>query len=163
MKTKPRQRSKIVHSRHPLAIALRNLKRRCYNENDADFYRYGGRGIYVCDDWLIESNNFYEWALNNGYKRGLTIDRIDFDGNYEPDNCRFITPEEQASNKSNNRLITIDGMTKHLNEWCRIFNIDSHKLITYRLENGYTPIEAFVLKPYEKPKSKLGGDIRVTE
>lgn len=163
LKTKPRGKPKIVHAKHPLAITLRNLKRRCYNEKDPDYYRYGGRGIYVCEEWIIDSNNFYKWALENGYQEGLTIDRIDVNGNYEPSNCRFVPPEEQARNKSNNRLITIGNLTKTLSEWCEIFNVKSHKLVTYRLDNGYTPIEAFVLKPYEKPESKKRGEKRVTE
>lgn len=79
MKTKSRGKPKLIPSRHPLAIALRNLKRRCYNENDADYYRYGGRGIYVCDEWLVDSDNFFRWALIYGYEEGLTIDRIDFE------------------------------------------------------------------------------------
>lgn len=70
-----------------------NIKYRCYNTNHHEFHNYGGKGIVVCDEWLGENGfaNFYEWALNNGYKEGLTIDRLNSDGNYEPSNCQWIT------------------------------------------------------------------------
>lgn len=80
-----------------------NIKYRCYNNNHHEFHNYGGKGIVMCDEWLGENGfaNFYEWALNNGYKEGLTIDRLDSDGNYEPNNCQWITRSENTikSNK----------------------------------------------------------------
>lgn len=80
-----------------------NIKYRCYNNNHHEFHNYGGKGIVMCNEWLGEDGftKFYEWALNNGYKEGLTIDRLDSDGNYEPDNCQWITRSENTikSNK----------------------------------------------------------------
>lgn len=80
-----------------------NIKYRCYNNNHHEFHNYGGKGIVMCNEWLGENGfaNFYEWALNNGYKEGLTIDRLDSDRNYEPDNCQWITRSENTikSNK----------------------------------------------------------------
>lgn len=80
-----------------------NIKYRCYNSNHHEFHNYGGKGVIVCDEWLGENGfaNFYEWALNNGYKEGLTIDRLSSDGNYEPNNCQWITRSENTikSNK----------------------------------------------------------------
>ena len=75
------------------------MKTRCYNPNFIYYCNYGGRGIMICDEWKNDFSKFYEWAINNGYKEGLTIDRINNDGNYEPDNCRWITRAEQNRNQ----------------------------------------------------------------
>lgn len=98
---------------------------RCYRVKDKQYKNYGDRGITVCNEWQGEHGfeNFYEWAMNNGYSDSLTIDRIDVDGNYEPSNCRFITIKEQARNKRTNVLITIGEETKCVTEWCELFGI----------------------------------------
>lgn len=77
----------------------KNMKRRCYDKNYKQYKDYGGRGIQVCNEWLYSFRNFYDWAVNNGFDESLQIDRIDNDGNYEPDNCRFVTPKENANNR----------------------------------------------------------------
>lgn len=75
-----------------------NIKYRCYNSNCHEYHNYGGKGVLVCDEWLGDNgfSNFYKWALENGYKEGLTIDRIDSNGNYEPANCQWITRSENT-------------------------------------------------------------------
>ena len=83
-------------SSHPLKNVHNSMKQRCNNKKQLMYYRYGGRGIKVCDEWL-KFENFYEWAIKNGYKEGLSIDRIDNDGEYSPKNCRWITIEENIS------------------------------------------------------------------
>ena len=93
------------------------MKNRCYNPNVLAYPDYGGRGIYICDEWLNDKHKFTEWALNHGFKIGLTIDRIDNDGPYAPWNCRFVTDAEQAINRRSNRIITLDGVSKTLREW----------------------------------------------
>lgn len=77
----------------------RGMKTRCYNPNFIYYCNYGGRGITICDEWKNDFSKFYEWAINNGYEEGLTIDRINNDGNYEPINCRWITRAEQNKNQ----------------------------------------------------------------
>jgi hypothetical protein len=76
---------------------------RCYNANHPRFHRYGGRGIKVCDEWLQNRASFREWAISNGYKKGLHIDRIDNNGDYSPENCRVITPFENSLNRSDSK------------------------------------------------------------
>jgi hypothetical protein len=75
------------------------MKQRCCNPNDKSFPYYGGRGIRVCDEWLNDFQVFYRWAIASGYQENLSIDRIDVDGNYCPDNCRWATAKQQANNR----------------------------------------------------------------
>lgn len=84
-------------SKHPLYNVWRNMKYRCYNRNDNNYHRYGGRGVTVCKAWREDFISFYKWAMENGYAEGLTIDRVRNNGNYTPSNCRFITGAENVS------------------------------------------------------------------
>lgn len=86
--------------KHKLYRVYWAMKQRCYDSNSKHYDRYGGRGIIICDEWLNNYELFYNWSMNNGYKEGLTIDRINNNGNYEPKNCRFITIAEQQRNKT---------------------------------------------------------------
>ena len=118
-----------------------DMKRRCYNKQNARYDRYGGRGIKVCDEWLNDFQSFYDWAINNGYSDDLTIDRIDNDGNYEPSNCRWSTAKEQCNNRGSNINITIGNATKSLMCWCEIFNVDYKKVYARYKRNGYEGID----------------------
>jgi len=88
--------------KHPLYRVWLCIKRRCYGKNNENYRYYGGRGISVCDEWINNPESFIKWGLNNGYKVGLTLDRRDNDGDYEPANCRFVT---QRGNLLNSRLL----------------------------------------------------------
>lgn len=89
--------------KHKLYRVYWGMRQRCYNSKQKHYDRYGGRGIAVCDEWLNSYESFYEWSMKNGYKEGLTIDRINNDGNYEPSNCRWVTIQEQQKNKTQRR------------------------------------------------------------
>jgi len=87
----------------------RNIKQRCYNENNCHYADYGKRGIKVCDQWLNDYESFRDWALETGYDDSLTLDRINVNGNYEPNNCRWATMKEQARNRRDNRSVMYKG------------------------------------------------------
>lgn len=89
----------------------------------------------VCDEWLNDNRRFFEWAIHNGYADNLTINRIDVDGNYEPNNCRWITLQQQNRNTIRNRYFTINGITKCLKDWCISYNIPC-STVRYRLKQG---------------------------
>ena len=118
-----------------------DMKRRCYNKQNARYDRYGGRGITICEEWLNNFQSFYDWAISNGYSDDLTIDRIDNDGNYEPSNCRWSTAKEQCNNRGSNINITIGNATKSLMRWCEIFNVDYKKVYARYKRNGYEGID----------------------
>lgn len=110
------------------------MNQRCVNQNLEHYSNYGGRGISVCDEWK-EFEVFVEWAKRNGYKDGLTIDRIDVDGNYEPGNCKWSTDVEQQRNKRNSRYVTINGETKTVAEWAEISEVP-YKTLQRRIYKG---------------------------
>ena len=118
------------------------MKERCYNCNNKRYKCYGGRGIRVCDEWANDFREFYEWAKNNGYKKGLTIDRIDNNGNYEPNNCRWVTSKQQNRNYSKNHNITYKGETKCIADWADYFGIN-RTTIAWRLKVGKSLEEVF--------------------
>lgn len=93
------------------------MKSRCYTKSADNWSRYGGRGISVCDDWRNLYESFRDWAIDAGYADGLQIDRIDNNGDYEPNNCRWVTPRENSNNRGNNRWLTAFGERKTLSEW----------------------------------------------
>ncbi len=95
------------------------MKTRCYNKNAKNYPRYGGRGIHVCDSWKSDPESFVKWCRENGYKEGLQLDRIDNNGPYSPNNCRFVEPKVNANNRGNNVRVEAFGESKTVAEWAR--------------------------------------------
>lgn len=125
----------------------RSIKRRCYNPNERVYEYYGGKGVVMHDDWLFDFARFRDWSEKNGYSEDLTIDRIDNTGNYEPSNCRWVSMQVQSNNKSNNRMMKINGTTKTVADWSRFTGVNV-KTIYNRLYSGY-PEHASILSVEE--------------
>ena len=118
----------------------RGMKTRCENQNDYHYEFYGKRCIKVCDEWQ-KFEPFYDWAMNNGYTESLTLDRIDNNGNYEPNNCRWATVKEQCNNRRTSRFIAHNNVSHTLAEWANIANMKPETL-AYRINNGWPMDEA---------------------
>ena len=106
----------------------KDVRKRCSNKSNQAYDRYGGRGIKVCDEWDNNFQAFCEWSMNNGYGDSLSIDRIDNDGDYTPDNCRWANRQEQVENTRNNIFISINGEIRTAAEWSKITNISRYTL-----------------------------------
>lgn len=111
-----------------------SMRQRCNNEKHDSYPSYGGRGIEVCSEWET-FEKFSEWAHNNGYRPGLTIDRIDNDCGYSPENCRIADRLTQANNRRTNRFITYGGDTHTIAEWARLFEV-KYPTLLYRINRG---------------------------
>ena len=115
---------------------------RCYDVSNHKYPSYGGRGILVCEDWRNNYDSFYKWALENGYCFGLWIERIDNNGNYCPENCKWATRTEQMRNTRRTHLIDYNGTRKSLAEWCEILNL-YYPTINSRINKGWDAARAF--------------------
>lgn len=144
------EKAKMCHykkhgvSKTKLYAVWRTMISRCESPNNENYKNYGQRGISVCSEWKSVLN-FYNWANENGYKIGLTIDRIDTNGNYEPNNCRWATPKEQSNNRRNNVLIEHNGVTKTIAAWSYELGGCPH-LIGQRIGNGWSIERAITTK-----------------
>jgi hypothetical protein len=126
----------------------RGMKARCYYKSERSYKDYGGKGIIICKEWLNSDTgfiNFYNWAIKNGYKNNLTIDRINNDINYSPDNCRWVDMNTQANNHTNNRLLTYKGDTKTIKQWSEITGLKYMTLMS-RINRGWNIEKAITNK-----------------
>lgn len=106
----------------------RGMKTRCRNMKDKAYERYGGRGITICDEWANSFEAFRDWALANGYRDELTIDRKNNDGPYNPNNCRWATWDTQNNNRRINRKITYNGITRTIAQWAKATGVKEDTL-----------------------------------
>lgn len=120
-----------------------HMRTRCNNPHRKSYARYGGRGIKVCEEWDNSFESFYYWAIHNGYKDNLTLDRIDNNGNYEPSNCRWVDYFVQANNRSNNHIITYKGKTQTLQQWANELGMNDRIIRDRIMKLGWCIEEAF--------------------
>lgn len=126
------------------------IKARCYNENFKEFDRYGGRGIFMCEEWKNNARAFIDWSMKNGYKKGLELDRINNDDGYYPENCRWVKHQENSRNMGRCHIVEYNGEKRHWLEWCEVLGI-SPKSIEHLVERyNLTYAEAFDRKLYYK-------------
>jgi len=118
--------------KHPLHQAWSKIKQRCYNPKVKNYHRYGGRGIILCDEWKNDFKSFYDWSISNGWEKGLTVDRIDNNGNYEPKNCQFLTKSENAKKLHRDS----PGITVGSNHGMAKIDEDKAHLIKTRIKSG---------------------------
>lgn len=144
------QNIKHMLSKHPLYKVLSRMHSCCYNKNCNDYKDYGARGIELCDQWNKDVvgiskavKNFVGWSESHGYKRGLSIDRINNSGNYEPSNCRWATMTEQCNNRRNNHFIEFNGEKLTISQWARKYNI-GRDMLKSRIERGWEMEKALV-------------------
>lgn len=140
---------------------------RCYNSNNKHYKNYGGRGITICSEWYDKSLtkdtkghfctkgwlSFYSWSITHGYMDNLTIDRIDNNKNYSPDNCRWVSRKEQSNNTRRNCLITYKGRTQTLMQWCEELQL-KYSTVNSRLNRGHWSIEK-IFEQTKNPRLKL--------
>jgi hypothetical protein len=133
-------RSKRGSKKHPLYVTWKRMRQRCYNQTHHKFPIYGQRGVQICERWR---DNFWAFVSDMGPKPTPkhTIERIDNNGDYEPDNCKWATKAEQARNMRANRRLTVRGRTMIMADWARETGIPANK-IGARLKRGWTPEEA---------------------
>jgi hypothetical protein len=132
-----------------------NMRQRCSNPNWTGYHLYGGRGIKVCEEWIDSLEAFYEWAVENGYSEILTLDRINNNGDYEPSNCRWATPKEQANNTRNTTWITAFGITDTASGWENRSGISANTIKQRLTRYGYEPELAVSILPKSKGKKTV--------
>lgn len=126
----------------------KNMRDRCSRPASKSYPRYGGRGIKVCREWTLSFSSFCKWAKDNGWQKGLQIDRVNNDGNYEPLNCRFVERSVNLRNKSSSRIITYLGETRALVEWAEVLGIPS-KVLSNRINKQNWTIERAFSTPQQ--------------
>jgi len=139
-------------SKHPLHSVWMDMKDRCNVDSHKSYHNYGGRGIEVCLEWTNSFESFYEWAISNGYNKGLEIDRINNDGNYEPNNCRFVTRQENTAvgrrRKSNRNTSGYNGVKyKPINgKWTAFITVNRKYIHIGTYENKEDALQARILE-----------------
>ena len=133
----------LGNSNDPIQKLYRTIRFRV-SENYFQKHLYFDKGIKMCDKWKNDRNSFYLWAKNNGYKKGLQIDRINSNGNYDPENCRFVTPKENCNNRVNTVFVNYNGKQFAFTELSEIKNLQKHETtIRGRIKRNWSIEKAF--------------------
>ena len=127
------------------------MKQRCNDKNCKAYKNYGGRGIKICEFWENDFMSFYNWSINNGYDDSLTLDRIDNNKGYSPENCRWVDRYIQSNNRRNNTLITYKGETKTIPEFAREYGLEISTL-RFRIYRGWSIERALTEKTHPNYK-----------
>lgn len=147
---------KIKWKNKRLQKIFQGMCSRCYNENNKDYNTYGEKGVRICKEWLNDPLEFEDWALNGGYQDGLTIDRINSDKDYCPENCRWISLKDNAKYKSTTSLINVNGEIHTGRDWAKNLGLGVNRINTYVREYGIDNtvefIKRYIENPYLKPK-----------
>ena len=130
-----------------------SMKRRCYNTHEAAYLHYGGKGVKVCDEWL-DFKSFYDWAIHNGYADDLTIERIDIDKDYCPENCTWITLAMQTHNKGDTRKVNLNGEVMPLKTACEALGLP-YKAVHLRITRYGMTFEEAISKPFADKSQSL--------
>ena len=151
------RKSEATHglSGHHLHSVWNGMKQRCLNPHNPAYVNYGGRGISVCDEWM-EFVPFYEWAVRDGYKRDLTLERKGNNKGYSPDNCTWATRQEQGNNTRQNVKVEYRAVTKTLTQWAHIVGMTPATLF-YRVHRGWPTDKAFFTKPHYDTQVTIKG------
>lgn len=144
----------VGYYKERLIKIYQNMKQRCYNSKTLRYERYGGRGIKICKEWLGSNgkNNFIQWAFDNGYEPDLSIERIDINKDYSPENCKWIELKNQSKNTCRTHLITHNGKTQCLEDWCKELGLKSNT-IYYRSKNNNITLEDAIFNYIPKSKN----------
>lgn len=151
---------------HPLHWVWSSMKNRCYNPKNQDYKNYGGRGVIVCEEWRNDFKSFYDWCMANGWQKELQLDKdvkakelgVENDL-YSPERCCFVTPKRNSNNRSSNKIIEYNGVSKTLAEWSEELKICGATLSTRMNELGWSIEKAFTtpLRKLKTRKAKLDG------
>lgn len=109
---------------HPLYSVWKGMKQRCNDPNAENYKWYGEKGVRVCEEWIHDFKNFHDWCISNGWHKGLTVDRIDSNGNYCPENCKLSDMKQQCRNRRSNHFLCVDGIIKTEAEWAETLGIN---------------------------------------
>lgn len=135
----------------PLYIVWRNMKTRCEKATNRQYKDYGGRGVTICSEWH-DASTFLKWALENGYREGLVIDRTNNNGDYCPENCRFVDRKTNMRNRSNTVFLTLAGERRSVAEWCEILRVKDDTARHWLRRRGDAYAERRLLTLMEKVK-----------
>jgi len=129
---------------HPLYKTWLNMKQRCTNPRRNDYQYYGGRGIAMCDEWLESFQAFYDWAMDNGWKKRLTIDRLNVEGNYCPENCRWVSRTVQSQNRRKQKSNTsgINGVRFQRSSWLYDITVNGKRIKKWGFPSKEAALEA---------------------